>query len=495
MFQRRARAQYQWIPVPNVARPSIGAFKMKTAPVVPLPGTRSDAVPSGGAPPSLRDALATLGLPQSNLSSEDELVDLLMNASEIEQGLLIQYLYAAYSATNSVIAGIVKEIAIEEMGHLITVQNILLACGQPIYLALDDWTTPTRFHPFRFTLEPAGRGSLAKYTAAEMPDLDGPSISPAQKALLPSILADAKASAKDDVQAHRVGLLYMKIYWLLRGTDAALTDPSKEPWLGYPVDEVAKTPGFAGRHVKDGFLQDLTATEGLASHWRGTHVNMIVAAISDRQTALQAVADVSAQGEGFSATPDGHFGRFLASWLQARDATGPIARNLAIDPWYALEGTAQKEAGSEIANPIGLLFAKIVDGAYAVCLLAIALNLILPSSVPPATRRKAARAAITCMKDGIGIATVNLRDLPVLANGDDSVVRCGPPFSIPPVNIANDVTALKAQAKSVKDAVVANVAKIDAAAGATQSQIDDAKSIKDSFENVIWPLIDALPAA
>jgi Ferritin-like len=287
MFRRNTRAQYRWVRIPEVVEPPLGTFKSTTAlGAAPTAAVSSvapfDTEPSGGPLPSLRDALAIPGLPLSNLSPEDEVVDLLMNAAEIEQGLLLQYLYAAYSATDLTISGIVKEIAIEEMGHLMTVQNMLLACGQLPYFARDDWAIPTHFRPFSFALEPAGRESLAKYAAAEMPDPDGPNISAAQRAVLPAILADAKASAQDHVEPHRVGLLYMAIYWLLRGSDAALADSSKEPWVGYPVDDVARMPGFAGRHVKDGFLQDLTAREGLASNWRGTHVNMIVAAIRPR---------------------------------------------------------------------------------------------------------------------------------------------------------------------------------------------------------------------
>ena len=457
-------------------------------------GPMIDALPAG-APLSLHDALATVGLPQSNLTPEEELVDLLMNAAEIEQDLLVQYLYAAFSATDLVIAGIVKEIAIEEMGHLITVQNLLLACGQPLYLGRDDGTAPNQFRSFRFTLEAAGRGSLAKYTAAEMPDIDGPNISPDQMADLPTVLAEAKASAQADVHVHRVALLYMKIYWLLRQSDAVLADPSMEPWVGYPVEEIASTPGLAGRHIGDGFLKDVTAIEGLASHWRGTHMNMIVATITDRMSALKAIADVSAQGEGFGATPDGHFDQFMTSWRKARDATGAIARNLAVDPWFAPAGATEKKPESEITNPLGVAFAKLADGAYEFCLLAIALNLALPASVLPAIRRKAARAAIICMKDGVGLAVVNLRELPIVAGGDDAAVRCGPPFSAPAASIGSDGAALKARASSVRDALIANAAAIEGLAGATQSQIDDAKSIGDSFENVIWPLIDALPLA
>jgi hypothetical protein len=443
----------------------------------------------------MEEALTTIGLPQSNLAPEDELIDLLLNAAEVEQGLALQYLYAAYSATDSVISGIVKEIAIEEMGHLLTVQNILLACGQLPYLGRDDGTNQRHFHPFKFRLEPAGRAALAKYAAAEMPDPEALWFPLSLKPDLPSILAEAAVSAEGDVAIHRVGLLYMKIYWLLREDDKPLADPSKEPWSGFPVEQVAATSGMAGKHVKEGFLQDHTASEAVASHWRGTHINMIIDLISDKETARKAIAEISAQGEGFAATPDGHFERFAAAWRRARSASDPIAGNTAVDPWYAGSNVPEVKLESEISNPIGIKFAQIADGAYELCLLVIALSLLIPTAASADDRRKAARTAINCMRDGIGTCAVNLRDLPLMAGGDGSAVRCGLPFSVPPpIDMAN-AAALKQRAKSVVALVVAAAASIDVTSGATTRQIEDAAGIRARFETAIGPAIEAVPIA
>jgi hypothetical protein len=493
MSSRRTNVQYQWVPV-QVSTPRSSLEAAIRAPASGLRAAAAPATPVGTARPlSLGRALAEVGLPQSNLSPEDELVDLLLNASEVEHGLLVQYLYAAYSSNNPVVSGLVREIAIEEMGHFLTVQNLLLACGQQPYLAAGDWLDSNRFHPFPFTLQAVSRQSLGKYTTGEMPDLDSPSISADQRAALPEILADAKISAGEDVQAHRVGLLYMKIYWLLRASDAELGDPSKEPWAGFPVSDLAKTPALAGRHVGGDFLQDQSAREGLSRHWRGSHLNMIVATITGRSDALQAIADVSAQGEGFGLTTDGHFQRLVVAWQQAKSVGGPIAVKVATDPWYAPKSMARRAGGSEITHPLGLAFAKVADGVYQLCLLSIALYLALPSSASADIRRKAARAAISCMKDGLAIAAMNLRDVAVRL-GDSTAPMCGLPFSMAP-DLPAEPAALLDRAATVKAAIVAEAGKIDSAAGASADQIDAANSIAQAVETVLQQLRSTVPGS
>ena len=74
---------------------------------------------------------------------------LLSTAAEIEHALMVQYLYAAYSIDLSSTAGgadpafcqrVILGVAKEEMGHLITVQNVLRLLGGPLHLERDDCT-------------------------------------------------------------------------------------------------------------------------------------------------------------------------------------------------------------------------------------------------------------------------------------------------------------------------------------------------------------------
>src|SRR5439155_24322295 len=105
---------------------------------------------------------------------------LLHLAAELEHVLMVEYLYAAYSLGGEqvplehqvevaqwreVILGIAKE----EMGHLMTVQNLLRCLGGPLNLDRDDYPWDSEFYPFPFQLEPLTRASLAKYVYAESP--------------------------------------------------------------------------------------------------------------------------------------------------------------------------------------------------------------------------------------------------------------------------------------------------------------------------------------
>jgi rubrerythrin len=108
-------------------------------------------------------------------------VFLLSMAAEIEHSLMVQYLYAAYSLGGAQVPPqhrdsvlewqqVVLGIAKEEMGHLVTVQNVLKLLGGP-HLDREDYPSVSSFYPYAFTLEPVSQKSLAKYVVAESPDV------------------------------------------------------------------------------------------------------------------------------------------------------------------------------------------------------------------------------------------------------------------------------------------------------------------------------------
>ncbi|OWK25013.1 hypothetical protein AJ87_14700 [Rhizobium yanglingense] len=254
---------------------------------------------------SFARAMEVIGVPDNAAQSpEEELIDLLQNAAEIEHGLMLQYLYAAYSATDTQIAGHLRQIAIEEMGHFISVQNLLVACGAPPYLGHSDWGEKGLFHPYPFRLEPLSLGTLAKFTIGEMPDK---SIVPDEILIdLAEIETQADQAAGGSVEAHRVGLLYAKIYWLVRENDVPQQNPANEPWKGFPVAAMAAKPELAGRHVRDGFISNASKVNALPKHWKGNFNSVIVKVITGRHAALEGIAEISAQGEGFEGSLDGH---------------------------------------------------------------------------------------------------------------------------------------------------------------------------------------------
>src|SRR5271165_3354908 len=107
---------------------------------------------------------------------------LLQVAAEVEHALLVQYLYAAFSLKSSDEFSDsqqrssvdkwndeLRSIAKQEMGHLMTAQNLLLALGLPPYLQREGFPCDTGLYPFKFQLEPLSQCSLAKYVTAEAP--------------------------------------------------------------------------------------------------------------------------------------------------------------------------------------------------------------------------------------------------------------------------------------------------------------------------------------
>jgi hypothetical protein len=105
---------------------------------------------------------------------------LLLIDAELEQQLMLQYLYAGYSIDTEPKDTAIKptllawqqqfiSIAREEMGHLITVQNVRKSLGWGIYFNIETITNDTTLFPYTADLEPLSINSLAKYIYAESP--------------------------------------------------------------------------------------------------------------------------------------------------------------------------------------------------------------------------------------------------------------------------------------------------------------------------------------
>ncbi len=95
----------------------------------------------------------------------DHLLMLLYFGAAIEHALMVQYLYAAYSIGGDQIPkehrkmvqgwrSSILSVAKEEMGHLLTVQNVLTLLGSPINLYRRDFPYDTKYNPFPPSLRP-----------------------------------------------------------------------------------------------------------------------------------------------------------------------------------------------------------------------------------------------------------------------------------------------------------------------------------------------------
>ena len=122
------------------------------------------------------------GKKRPDMSWRDHLVMLLTSGAEVEHALMVQYLYAAYSINGdqpdeerrALVEGwraSILSVAREEMGHLLTVQNILVLLGAPVSLGREMMPWDHEFYPFPFSLEPLSREALQCFIYAEMPRL------------------------------------------------------------------------------------------------------------------------------------------------------------------------------------------------------------------------------------------------------------------------------------------------------------------------------------
>ena len=147
--------------------------------LVPTPSARRGASRRVGAEADVLGGPETMVFQRPDeLAPRDWATFLLHSAAEVEHALMVQYLFAAYSlkldtqVSDEVVTNdwqdLLLAIAKEEMGHLLTVQNILRLIGGPPCIERQDFPLRTAFYPFPFTLERLTKSSLAKYLFAEM---------------------------------------------------------------------------------------------------------------------------------------------------------------------------------------------------------------------------------------------------------------------------------------------------------------------------------------
>ena len=321
--------------------------------------------------------------PPVGLTWHGYLIQLLHIASAIEHALTVQYLYAAYSldderrdpeerAKVTLWRNLILSIAKEEMGHLLTVQNILCLLGGQMELVRRNSPWDSGFYPFEFRLEPLTVGSLACYIYAEMGDepprasklLDKLYVELVRKHLNERAQQDAKllgltrargsALSRNDLPAqnvHKVGAIYKRMVNILRDPDripdsllhgdSIRFQASADEWgRSYGIATLAdlqrQKPSTKGASRKfsefiDVFTQgptsvlskfvnqvqqfesrylELSVAEREAFTTNQAHAAVMIERVATRQQALDALSHIAAQGEGRMYMLQSHFGRF-----------------------------------------------------------------------------------------------------------------------------------------------------------------------------------------
>jgi ferritin-like protein len=329
-------------------------------------------IPDGeSGPPTAKGILA---LRPPGCSKLDFLVWLLHEAAEVEHSLMVQYLYAAFSIDMSApvtrnkneiyyCRNTILTIAKEEMGHLMTVQNLLRLVREPVFLRRDSFRSPAKFFGFPFRLEPLSLDSLSCYIAAERPKDSWPQ--PVQqrwehwwKCFLSERKAIEEAVEKrtGGQEPERVGALYEAIIELLGDADVP--------------DSAFDSHSYSRQASWDEWGKELDVdVVSLNEKKEPSNVlaRVFVKQMSSRTQAINALEQLTDQGE--AARPSSgseepsHFVRFMEIYQKFREAPIPV-RRVPTNP------TTKASNGEHtlISNPVSRTWADLFNLRYVMLL-------------------------------------------------------------------------------------------------------------------------------
>lgn len=387
----------------------------------------------------------------------DWTVFLLHTAAEIEHALMVQYLYAAYSLGEDNFQGpnvpkdpqrlvrswrsTIVDIARQEMGHLITVQNLLRFIGAALNFEREDF--PFRsLYPFNFQLEPLTKDSLAKYVAAEMPE------NPDQPDELMREIVERATGSAGGLNVNRVGPLYAKLTTIFE-------DPNKLSDNDLFPDTTNSFQAKGEDWGRDDFGIIVRRFPPILP------ADPVVAKREGRAAAVKALKEIDEQGEGLGQPSDdtkSHFGRFIQiykgkppmppmpaipsypetdDWIPFRPV--PINPNTLILP----SSDAHLER-VRITHPVSRLWAQLSNVRYRMLLLSVAhaLHLEAPMEMngSPTVRDNLRDWAFLEMrgkpstggrKAGLQGVSKRLVQLPLKAEGSSQEQAAALPFELP----------------------------------------------------------------
>lgn len=361
-----------------------------------------EAPPDTPASPVVELAIPVGGFDIPDLSgfpaAHQKAAHLLRLAAGIEHALMVQYLYSAYSigASSGTLANVRKSIAgiaVEEMAHLMTVENILLLIGlEPSVRRADRQNlTVDPVVPFDLRFEKFSKTALAKYIVAE-----APAHAEQFESLFPKIAEIAGSAHMAMIK--QVGLLYA-LLGVVFGNEAVLNElggeASPDPWyktVKALADEIAANPiasmsygGRTGMHLADADFQSGAGNPFLArqsddSMWdRSTRQMQVrIHLTTDRRTALAALRDISIQGEAPSSTamdPASHFRRFVDAFKLAYGDDGqgqePASGIHAVPAGAAIEIAFADGGEHFISNTLARPWARLAEMRYQIMLSAL----------------------------------------------------------------------------------------------------------------------------
>lgn len=344
---------------------------------------------------------ATLRLAPASppMAPHDEVVFLLHTAAEIEHALMAQYLFLAFSLpiSRGLWRGKLMQIAKEEMGHLLSMQNALIAVGGP--LNFDRQDTPFRiFYPFPLSLEPFAIRSLARFVLAEAPTAEA---IPAEMGFdSAEVHADAELGG-EVLDVRRIGALFDRLIELADGlSDTSDFTPGSESWQADPVV------------------------------WQAAFHDLRLAKVRNRTELIALLRDISDQGEGTRTVGLGaksHFQRLFELYKAAKaEAMVHGAASLA-QPITPNPSVENDQAPGYLTDPLSRAWGEIFNLRYRWLLLMLQHGLMLK---PGQARDQLQAWAMTEMRQTITPIARRMVLLPQL-EGAAAGPRAGPPFEMP----------------------------------------------------------------
>ena len=352
-------------------------------------------------------------------SPREDAIGLLQVAAEIEHALLVQYLYAAASVATTTgapppnIRGKITSVAVQEMGHLVTVQNLLLAIGgrENHHFGRDLLREQSQLNPIPFILEPLSHTAAAQYVIVERPETIADQ---ALRTRVESLEQEVLLATGFDPK--RVGELYAAIYWLMQPSDAPFGQ------LTLSVNEQFR----AGWHVGAGDFfpaDDIRRYATIIDEWHG-YPDLIADVVIDADSACQALYSVMAQGEGIAAKPDAHFEEFLEV-LDAFDAGQIQIAPMPRSPYVAGQRVPADPRAVELTHAYTKPWAQLFNEIYTHVILCLGHALSLPLGDP--VRDEVRESAIQGMRPAILALMKQLQRLRV---NDTGAALAGPTFGL-----------------------------------------------------------------
>ncbi|WP_187430962.1 hypothetical protein ROLI_033530 [Roseobacter fucihabitans] len=308
------------------------------------------------------------------LEPRDETVFWLTAAAEVEHFLMTHYLFAAYtlklvdgggtSEDFKALQTALLQIAREEMGHLITVQNLLTLVGAPLHFGREHSPFASEIYPFRFKLERVSLDSLAKYALAESP-IDRSALEaglgPDDLRLYDTEIARRALASNDGHPVRHVGPIFARLRELfadhLTASDLRLDRHDRQArWRDW---------GYKP-NPRDGIDTDLRV---LVHSFDQTDPD------DAREAAVQAIQDIGDQGEEADldmGDGESHFERFFQAYkdlaaIEEVHGTAPVWP-VSANPNLSLDVQDGADNAGRITLPRTRLWAQLFNLRYRLLL-------------------------------------------------------------------------------------------------------------------------------